>query len=81
MVEIDDDIDMRDIEPEWNDTADGFQVAVVAATFAEKLRDNRYADEVDIDDLAEEADRLADRLDIDEVDDLADLIDFVADRT
>jgi len=81
VIEIDDDIDMRDIEPEWSDTTDGFQVAVVAATFAEKLRDNRYADEVDIDDVADEADRLADRLDTDELAELADLIDFVATRT
>jgi len=81
VIEIDDDIDMRDIEPDWNDTTDGFQVAVVAATFAEKLRDNRYADEVDIEDLAEEADRLANRLDTGEVNELADLIDFVTSRT
>ncbi|MEM1332206.1 MAG: von Willebrand factor type A domain-containing protein [Actinomycetota bacterium] len=81
VTEIDDDIDMRDIEPEWSRTPDDFQVATVVATFAEKLRDNRYADDVDIDDLSEEAERLADRMRTDEVDELADLIRFVADRT
>jgi Ca-activated chloride channel family protein len=76
--EIDEDIDLRDIEPRWSDTPDDFQLATVAVTFAEKLRDNPYADDVDIDALAEEAARLADELDNDEVDELADLIERAA---
>lgn len=79
VVEIDEDIDMRDIDPVWADTADDFQLATVVATFAEKMRDNRYAGDVDIDDLVEESGRLADVFDTDEVDDLADLIERAAD--
>ena len=78
MVEIDDDIRLRDIEPEWESTPADFRLATVVATFAEVLRDNPYADDVDIDDLVDEADRLADELDTDEVDDLAFLIDEAA---
>lgn len=74
VVEIDDDIRLRDIEPEWDATAPDFQLATVVAAFAEVMRDNPYADRVEIDDLADEADRLADEIDVREVDDLADLI-------
>ena len=77
--EIDEDIDLRDIEPRFADTPDDFQLATVVATFAEKMRDNPYADDVDMENLADEADRLADELDADEVDDLADLIRRAAD--
>ncbi len=55
VTEIDEDIDLRDIEPRWSDTPDDFQLATVVVTFAEKLRDNPYADDVDVDALAEEA--------------------------
>lgn len=78
VVEIDDDIRLRDIEPEWTSAPADFRLATVVATFAEVLRDNPYADDVDIDDLVDEADRLADELDTDEVDDLAVLIDEAA---
>ncbi|WP_148288470.1 vWA domain-containing protein [Ilumatobacter nonamiensis] len=79
VTEIDEDVDLRDIEPQWFDTADDFQLATVVATLAEKLRDNPYADDVDIDALAEEVDRLADVLDDDDVDELADLTRQAAD--
>lgn len=79
VSEIDEDIDLRDIEPRWTDTADDFQLATVVVTFAEKMRDNPYADEVDMDDLAVEAQRIADVIDTDEVDELADLIERAAD--
>lgn len=78
VVEIDEDIDMRDIEPNWTDTPVDFQLATVVATLAEKLRDNPFADDVDIDDLAVEVDRLADDIDTDEVDELADLVEMAA---
>ena len=77
VTEIDQDIDLRDIEQRWTDTPDDFQVATVVMTFAEKLRDNPYADDVDIDALAEEADRLAGT--DDDVDELAALIHAAAD--
>ena len=68
----------RDIEPEWTDTPDDFQLATVVAAFAEVMRDNPYADSVDIDDLSREAEHLADLFDDDDVDDLAALIDHAA---
>ncbi len=78
VTEIDEDIDLRDIQPRWTDTADDFQLATVVVTFAEKMRDNPYADEVNMADLAVEADRIADVIDTDEADELADLIDRAA---
>jgi Ca-activated chloride channel family protein len=79
VTEIDEDIDLRDIEARWTDTPDDFQLATVVVTFADKLRDNPYADGVDIDALAEEANRLARALGSDDVDELADLIQRAAD--
>ncbi len=78
VIEIDEDIDLRDIEQRWANTSDDFQLATVVATLAEKLRDNPYADDVDVDDLADEAARLADTYRADDVDELADLIARVA---
>jgi Ca-activated chloride channel family protein len=74
VIEIDEDIDLRDIEERWANTPDDFQLAAVVATLAEKLRNNPYADDVDVDDLADEAKRLADEIRTDDVDELADLI-------
>ena len=78
VTEIDEDIDLRDIEERWTDTRDDFQLATVVVTFAEKMRDNPYADDVDMDNLANEAERLADVIDTDDVDELADLIERAA---
>ena len=79
VIEIDEDIDLRDIDEEWTDTADDFQLATVVAVFAELMRENPYADDVDIDDLVDEVERLADDLDDRKVDELADLIELAAD--
>ena len=79
VSEIDEDIDLRDIDPRWTDTPDDFRLATVVVSFAEKLRNNPYADDVDMDDLAAEVRRLADELDTDEVDELADLVELAAD--
>ncbi|MDJ0770078.1 MAG: von Willebrand factor type A domain-containing protein [Ilumatobacter sp.] len=79
VIEIDEDIDLRDIEEDWRDTPEDFQLATVVTVFAEVLRDNPYADRIDIDDLVEEADRLADELNDRDVDELADLIELAAD--
>ncbi len=78
VIEIDDDIDLRDIEPEWTRTPADFRLATVVATFAEIMRDNPHADDIDIDDLADEVDRLADDMNDRDVDDLADLIELAA---
>ncbi|MAT03830.1 MAG: hypothetical protein CL424_02145 [Acidimicrobiaceae bacterium] len=79
VSEIDEDIDLRDIDTEWDDTAADFRLATVVAVYAELLRDNPYADTIDIDALAAEARRLADEIDDDEVDELADLVGDAAD--
>ncbi len=74
VIEIDDDIDLRDIERRWADTPDDFQLATVVVTLAEKLRENPYADDVDMNDLADEADRLAEVSGTSAVEELADLV-------
>jgi Ca-activated chloride channel family protein len=79
VIEIDEDIDLRDVEERWDATALDFQLATVVAVFAEIMRDNPYADDLDLDDLVDEVDRLADDLDDRDVDDLADLIERAAD--
>ena len=81
VIEIDDDIDLRDIDEAWLDTRIDFQLATVVAVFAELMRDNPYARDIDIDDLADEAERLADEMNDRDVDDLADLIERAADLT
>jgi Ca-activated chloride channel family protein len=74
VIEIDEDIDLRDVEPSWNATRPDFQLATVVATFAELMRDNPYADRVDFDALVTEVDRLAGVFNDPNVDELADLI-------
>jgi Ca-activated chloride channel family protein len=81
VIEISDDIDLRDVEPAWTDVADDFRLAIVVAVFAEVLRENPYAERIDIDDLVDEAARLADVMNDDDVDDLAELIRQAADLT
>ncbi len=81
VIEIDEDIDMRDIEAEWADTHDDLRLATIVATFAEKMRDNPHADDVDIDALASEAERIAGVLDTSDVRELAALIARAADLT
>ena len=75
VFEIDEDIDMRDIDARWTDTAADFQQATVVAAFAEILRDNPYADEVSLESLVEEADALARQIDTDEFDAFADIVE------
>ncbi|MEM7285128.1 MAG: von Willebrand factor type A domain-containing protein [Actinomycetota bacterium] len=79
IAEIEEDIDLDIIEPNWTRTSDSFQLAVVVATFAEVLRDSPFADDIDLDDLEDEADNIADRLDIGEIEEFADLVSL-ADR-
>lgn len=79
VVEIDEDIDLRDIEPGWRDTEIDFQLATVVAVFAEVMRQNPYADAVDMDDLVDEVDRISDELADRDVADLADLVAMAAD--
>ena len=78
VLEIDEDIDLRDIEPRWTDTPVDFRQATVVATFAEILRDNPFADEVDLIDLADEVNALSRDVDTDEFDRFADMVDQAA---
>lgn len=79
VIEIDEDIDVRDVESSWTDTRPDFQLATVVAVFAELMRNNPYADEIDIRNLIDETDRIADDLDDPDVDKLADLMERAAD--
>ncbi|MFN3219771.1 MAG: von Willebrand factor type A domain-containing protein [Acidimicrobiales bacterium] len=75
ITEIDVDIEVGDIVGSWGDTADDLRLAVVVAAFAEILRDSPYRGWVDLEDLENEAERLADRLESTDVDELADMIE------
>ena len=77
-VEIDTDIEFDDIEANWLDTDDSFQLATTVATWAEVLRGSPYAADVDIDAIAEEAHRLDDALDTEQTRELAELTDRTA---
>jgi len=79
VIEIDQDIDMRDIDASWTGTAHDFKQATVVATFAELMRDNPYADDVDIEDLADEANALAIAIDTDEFDAFVDMVEQAVD--
>ena len=78
VIEIDDDIDLRDVEEQWGDTAIDFQLATVVAVFAEVMRQNPYADRIDIDDLVDEVDRIADEMNDRDVDNFAALVERAA---
>lgn len=81
--EIRDGIDPRDLTGSWGATADDMKLATLVATFAEVSRDNDYAADVELDDLAVEIERLADDLDRrdpnhDAVEQLLDLVETAA---
>ena len=77
VIEIDEDIDLRDIEEEWRETPLDFQLATVAAVFAEILRENPHAGlgYDALPDLLEETERLADDMHDRRVDGLVHLIE------
>ena len=79
VIEIDEDIDLRDVEPDWADASVDFQLATVVTAFGEVLRDNPYADGVRLANIQVEAGRIADRLDDDKVDELVDLLTIARD--
>ena len=78
VTEIDEDIELRDVDDDWLETADDFQLATVVAVFAELMRDNPHAERVDFESLVDEVERLADEYDDRDVDELADLIERAA---
>ena len=55
------DMDVSIIEDNWSDTRDDFRLAVTVASFAEILRESQFADEIDLEQVAEEARALRDR--------------------
>lgn len=75
VEEIDEDIDMRDLDERWTATSDDLKQAIVVAAFAEILRDNPYADDVDLGDLTDEADALSRDIDTDDFDEFADMVE------
>ena len=79
VIEIDEDIDMRDLDALWTDTSASFRQATVVAAFAEILRDNPYAEDVSLEALSQEADALAREIDTDEFDEFADLVELAED--
>ncbi len=79
IIEIEQDIDMRDLDKDWTDTSTSFRQATVVAAFAEILRDNPYADDVSLEALSQEADSLAREIDTDEFDQFADLVELALD--
>jgi len=74
VIEIDEDIDLRDVVESFSQTAVDFQLATVVTAFAEVMRDNPYADDIDLSNIYVEARRVADRIDTNQVDELVDLL-------
>jgi Ca-activated chloride channel family protein len=74
VIEIDEDIDLRDVVPTFGETATDFQLATVVTAFGEVMRDNPYADDVDLSNIWVEAGRVAERSNSDKVDELVDLL-------
>ncbi len=70
------DIDASDIEDRWTDTDEDFRLAVTVAAFAEILRESPFADEVTLEEVAEEAENLIGRTTAsdDDVENFADLV-------
>ncbi|MEZ5297375.1 MAG: von Willebrand factor type A domain-containing protein [Ilumatobacteraceae bacterium] len=79
VIEIDEDIDLRDVEADWEHADLDFRLATVVAVFAEVLRDNPYAADIEMASLVAEAERLAAEYGDDDVDELAWLIEQAAD--
>lgn len=78
VIEIDQDIELRDIEGSWIDVDDSLQIATVVAAYAEILRNSPHADRLDLTDVADEAEQLADRLRRADLDELVELIQRAA---
>ena len=74
VIEIDEDIDLRDVAERFSDTTIDYQLATVVTAFGEVMRDNPYGDDVDLSNIFVEAQRVADRMDTDQVDELVDLL-------
>jgi len=76
VTEIDEDIDLRDVAETFGDTTADFQLATVVTAFGEVMRDNPYADDVNLNNIWVEAGRVAERIDTDQADELVDLLEI-----
>ena len=75
VVEIDETISIRDLEPRWADTDETFRLATVVTSFAELLRDSPHADEVSFEQVLAEAEALSEEMRGDDIDTLVELIE------
>ena len=75
VIEVDEDIDLRDVAPSFGETAIDFQLATVVTAFGEVMRDNPYADDVDLTNIWVEAERVAERMNSDEVEELVGMLE------
>ena len=72
-IEIDEEINLRDIEPNWLDTAPDFRLATTVAAWADVLRNSPFAEDISLRSLAEEAELLDDELRTNQTEELVDL--------
>ncbi len=61
-IEIDEEIDIRDIELNWTDTTPEFRLATTVAAWADVLRGSPFAEDISLRALAEEAELINDEL-------------------
>lgn len=79
IIEIDQNIRMRDIEERWFDTDETFRLATVATSFAELLRESPHTGDMEIEQVLAEAELLSDEIRGDDIDQLVELIETAAD--
>ncbi len=72
-IEIDEEIDLRDIEPDWTDTSAEFRLATTVAAWADVLRNSPFAHDISLRSLAEEAELIDDELRTDQTEELVNL--------
>ncbi|MEM7093250.1 MAG: von Willebrand factor type A domain-containing protein [Actinomycetota bacterium] len=74
VIEIDEDIDLRDVDAAWADTNPDFKLATVVTAFGEVMRDNPYADDVNLANVHVEADRIAEFINDEKLEELIELL-------
>ncbi len=72
-IEIDEEIDLRDVELNWLDTTAEFRLATTVAAWADVLRGSPFAEDVTLRALAEEAELIDDELRTEQTEELARL--------
>lgn len=74
VIEIDEDIDLRDVAESWADTSASLRAATVLASFAEVLRGSTFTTDLDLGVIADSAVVLGDELDDRAWDEVTDVI-------